>query len=124
MLRILGVNLPNKRIVIALTYIHGIGRSSALRILRKLDIDVNKKTDAISDDETNRIRKEIEEFYLVEGDLKAKVYASIKRTIEINCHKGTRHRRKLPVRGQRTKTNARTRKGTGKTIANKKMVKK
>ena len=122
--RIAGINLPNKRIVIALTYIYGIGLASASKILKEARVDQNKKANTLSPEQVNKIRKIMEKSYVIEGDLKAKVHSFIKRLISINCYRGMRHRSGLPVRGQRTQTNGRTRKGKGKTIANKKMIKK
>jgi len=110
--RIAGVNLPrNKRIVIALTYIYGIGRSTSEKILTEVEIDPNTKSDDLSDDQLARIREKIENTYKIEGDLRREVTTNIKRLMDIGCYRGLRHRRGLPVRGQRTKTNARTRKG-------------
>jgi small subunit ribosomal protein S13 len=121
MARLAGVDLPNsKRIEIALTYIYGIGRKSANDILAKTGIDPDTRAKDLTDDEVAKLRDEIQENYKVEGDLKRDVAMDIKRMIEINCYRGIRHRKGLPVRGQRTKTNARTRKGPAKTIANKK----
>ena len=121
MARIAGVDIPNaKRIEIALTYIYGIGRKSANDILVKTGIDPDKRAKDLTDDEVAKLRDEIENNYKVEGDLHREVALDIKRLIEINCYRGIRHRKGLPVRGQRTKTNARTRKGPAKTIANKK----
>ena len=121
MARLAGVDLPNsKRIEIALTYIYGIGRKSANDILAKTGIDPDTRAKDLTDDEVARLRDEIQENYKVEGDLKRDVAMDIKRMVEINCYRGIRHRKGLPVRGQRTKTNARTRKGPAKTIANKK----
>ena len=112
MARIAGVNLPrNKRIVIALTYIYGIGRSSAEKILTEVEIDPNTGSDDLNDDQLARIREKIEDGYNIEGDLRREVSTNIKRMMDIGCYRGLRHRRSLPVRGQRTKTNARTRKG-------------
>jgi small subunit ribosomal protein S13 len=112
MARIAGVDLPmNKRIEIALTYIYGIGRSQAGKILTAAGIHFDTKVRELNDDETNRIRKLIEEQYQVEGDLRKEVTMNIKRLMEIGSYRGLRHRRGLPVRGQRTKTNGRTRKG-------------
>lgn len=111
MARIAGVDLPrNKRMAIALTYIYGIGPSLALKILEKTGISQDTKTDNLTEDEINKLREEIEK-YQVEGDLRRIVGLSIKRLVEINSYRGMRHRRGLPVRGQRTKTNARTRRG-------------
>jgi len=121
MARIAGVDLPrNKRMGIALTYIYGIGRSAALAICAEAQVDANRKSDDITDDDINRIRKVIDAGYKVEGDLRRDVAASIKRLVDLGCYRGLRHRRNLPVRGQRTHTNARTRKGPRKTIAGKK----
>ena len=112
MARIAGVNLPrNKRIVVALTYIYGIGRSSAEKILAQVEIDQNTGSDDLNDDQLARIREKIEDDYNIEGDLRREVSTNIKRMMDIGCYRGLRHRRGLPVRGQRTKTNARTRKG-------------
>ena len=121
MARIAGVDLPkNKRMDIALTYIFGIGRTTALRILEASGVEWTKNSDALSSEETNTIRKEIEANHKVEGDLRREITASIKRLMDIGCYRGLRHRKGLPVRGQRTRTNARTRKGKKKTVANKK----
>ena len=122
MARLAGVDLPNsKRIEIALTYIYGIGRKSANDILAKTGIDPDTRAKDLTDDDVAKLRDEIEENYKVEGDLRRDVALDIKRMVEINCYRGIRHRKSLPVRGQRTKTNARTRKGhVKKTIANKK----
>lgn len=123
MARIAGIDLPkNKRAVIGLTYIYGIGKSSAESILAKAEVDPNKKVNELSDDEVNRIRAILTSEYRVEGSLKSEVQANIKRLIDIGTYRGKRHRRGLPVRGQRTKTNARTRKGKRKTVAGKKKV--
>jgi small subunit ribosomal protein S13 len=121
MARIAGVDIPNaKRVEIALTYIYGIGRKSANDILAKTGIDPNTRAKDLTEDEVAKLRDEIENNYVVEGDLRRDVALNIKRLVEINCYRGIRHRKGLPVRGQRTKTNARTRKGPVKTIANKK----
>ncbi len=121
MARIAGVDIPNnKRIEIALTYIYGIGKTSANNILAATGIDPNTRAKDLTDADIAKLRDEIEENYKVEGDLRRDVGLDIKRMIEINCYRGIRHRKGLPVRGQRTKTNARTRKGPAKTIANKK----
>ena len=121
MARIAGVDIPNnKRIEIALTYIYGIGRKSACDILAATGINPDTRAKDLTDDETAKLREEIESNYMVEGDLRREVALNIKRMVEINCYRGIRHRKGLPVRGQRTKTNARTRKGPAKTIANKK----
>jgi small subunit ribosomal protein S13 len=121
MARIAGVDLPNnKRVEIALTYIYGIGRKSASDILTKTGINPDTRAKDLTEDEIAKIRDEIENSYTVEGDLRRNVSMDIKRMVDINCYRGIRHRKSLPVRGQRTKTNARTRKGPAKTIANKK----
>jgi small subunit ribosomal protein S13 len=122
MARIAGVDLPrNKRTNIALTYIYGIGNSRSARILDEANVDPMKKVEELAEDEVNRIRQVIEGEGLVEGDLRKEVSMNIKRLIEIGSYRGYRHRRNLPVRGQRTHTNARTRKGPRKgTVANKK----
>ena len=122
MARIAGVDLPrNKRSFIALTYIYGIGQPRATRILDEANVDAMKKVQDLGEDEVNRIRQVIEGEGLVEGDLRKEVQMSIKRLIEIGSYRGYRHRRNLPVRGQRTHTNARTRKGPRKgTVAQKK----
>jgi len=110
--RIAGVDLPkNKRVEIGLTYILGIGRSSSNRILEKSDIDPNKKTDDLSESEVNSIRQVIDNEYKVEGELRSEVSMNIKRLMDLGSYRGLRHRRSLPVHGQRTSTNARTRKG-------------
>lgn len=112
MARIAGVDLPRgKRADIALTYIYGIGRATALKILDATGVDWARGIDDLSADEVNEIRKELEQNYKVEGDLRREVSSSIKRLMDIGCYRGLRHRRGLPVRGQRTHTNARTRKG-------------
>ena len=119
MARIAGVDIPNnKRIEIALTYIYGIGRKSANDILAATGIDPDTRAKDLTDGDVAKLRDEIEANYKVEGDLRRDVALDIKRMIEINCYRGIRHRKGLPVRGQRTKTNARTRKGPAKTIAN------
>ena len=121
MARIAGVDIPNqKRIEIALTYIYGIGLTSARKILEKTGINPDTRAKDLTEDEVSKLRDEIEENYTVEGDLRRNVGLDIKSMVEINCYRGRMHRRGLPVRGQRTKTNARTRKGPAKTIANKK----
>lgn len=112
MARIAGITLPSdKRIEIGLTYIFGIGRAKSVRILEEAKIDRNKKVKALTEDEINKIRQIIEKREKIEGDLRKEVSMNIKRLIDIGCYRGFRHKRKLPVRGQRTKTNARTRKG-------------
>ena len=120
MARIKGVDIPNdKRIEISLTYIYGIGRQLSKTILNDAKVDLNKKAKDLTDDELSRIRSEIEK-YTVEGDLRREVNLNIKTKMEINSYEGTRHKKNLPVRGQRTSRNARTRKGKGKVVANKK----
>ena len=121
MARIAGVDIPNnKRVEIALTYIYGIGLKSSKDILEKTGINPDTRAKDLTENEVARLRDEIEANYQVEGDLRREVALNIKRLVEVNCYRGTRHRKGLPVRGQRTKTNARTRKGPAKTIANKK----
>ena len=121
MARIAGVDIPNnKRVEIALTYIYGIGRKSANDILAATGINPDTRAKDLTEEEVAKLRDEIENSYNVEGDLRREVSLNIKRMVEINCYRGIRHRKGLPVRGQRTKTNARTRKGPEKTIANKK----
>ena len=121
MARIAGVDIPNnKRVEIALTYIYGIGRKSANDILAATGINPDTRAKDLTEDEVAKLRDEIDENYTVEGDLRRNVAMDIKSMVEINCYRGRMHRRGLPVRGQRTKTNARTRKGPAKTIANKK----
>ena len=122
MARIAGVDLPKeKRVEIGLTYVYGIGRKSANDILAKAGVNPDTRVKDLTDDEETKIREVIDkDGYVVEGDLRRMVALNIKRLVEINCYRGQRHRKGLPVRGQRTKTNARTRKGPKKTIANKK----
>jgi len=121
MARIAGVELPrNKRMDIALTYIYGIGRKSALDICSATEIDPARRSDDVTDDEVARIRQELETGYKVEGDLRREVATNIKRLVDLGCYRGLRHRRNLPARGQRTHTNARTRKGPRRAIAGKK----
>jgi small subunit ribosomal protein S13 len=123
--RIAGVNIPtNKRVLIALTYIHGIGRAKAQQIVDKIGIPVEKRVNQLSDDEVLKIREIIDREFHVEGDLRREVAMNIKRLMDLGCYRGLRHRRGLPVRGQRTHTNARTRKGPAKPIAGKKKVTK
>jgi len=125
MARIAGVDIPdNKRGEIALTYIFGIGKSTAQGILVQAEIDPNKKAQEWTDEESNAIRTIITENHKVEGVLKSEVQLSIKRLMDIGCYRGLRHRKGLPVRGQKTKNNARTRKGKRKTVANKKKATK
>ena len=121
MARISGIDLPReKRVDIGLTYIFGIGRSSATRIVNEAKVSPDTRVRDLTDDEVIRIRDIIESTQMVEGDLRREVALNIKRLVEIGCYRGIRHRRGLPVRGQRTKTNARTRKGKARTVANKK----
>ncbi|MBL7917299.1 MAG: 30S ribosomal protein S13 [Bacteroidia bacterium] len=125
MARIAGIDLPkNKRGVIGLTYIYGIGPSRSAKILDEIGVDHNKKVSEWTDDEQNAIRTIINNSFKVEGALRSETQLNIKRLVDINSFRGVRHRSGLPVRGQRTKTNARTRKGRRKTIANKKMAAK
>ncbi len=119
--RIAGVNIPtNKRVVIALQYIHGIGQKKAQEIVEKVNIAPERRVQELSDAEVLQIREVIDRDYLVEGDLRREVAMNIKRLMDLGCYRGLRHRRGLPVRGQRTHTNARTRKGPAKAIAGKK----
>lgn len=125
MARIVGVDLPkNKRGEIGLTYIYGIGRSTAAKILNEAGIDVNVKVSEWTDDQLSKIRQLINERIKVEGELRSMTQLNIKRLMDIGCYRGIRHRNGLPVRGQSTKNNARTRKGRKKTVANKKMATK
>ncbi len=125
MARIAGVNIPtNKRVLIALTYIHGIGRAKAADICVKLGIPAERRVNQLTDDEVLKIREMIDRDYQVEGDLRREVAMNIKRLMDLGCYRGLRHRRGLPVRGQRTHTNARTRKGPAKPIAGKKKATK
>jgi len=121
MARIAGVDLPRgKRVDIALTYIYGVGRNTALKILDATGVNWERNVDDLSPDEVNEIRKELEQHYKVEGDLRREVSSNIKRLMDIGCYRGLRHRRGLPVRGQRTHTNARTRKGPRRGVVGKK----
>lgn len=123
MARIAGVNIPSqKRIDIALTYIYGIGRPTAVNIVNQLKIEGAKRVHQLTDDEVIRIRELIDKDYTVEGDLRRDVAMNIKMLMDLGCYRGLRHRKRLPVRGQRTHTNARTRKGKSKPIAGKKKV--
>lgn len=123
MARIAGVDLPrNKRIEVALTYIYGVGDSTARTILDKTAVDPDRRVQDLSDEEVNRLRRMIESQYKVEGALRSEVSMNIKRLMDIGCYRGLRHRRGLPVRGQRTHTNARTHKGQRRAIAGKKRV--
>ncbi len=125
MARIAGIDLPkNKRGEIGLTYIFGIGRSTARRVLEQAGVNLNKRVQEWSDEESSKIRQIVTEQFKVEGALRGEVQLNIKRLIDIGCYRGTRHKRGLPVRGQRTRTNARTRKGKRKTVAGKKKVTK
>jgi len=117
MARIAGIDLPrNKRVEVGLTYIYGIGRSRSNEILRKAGIDPNKRVKDLTETEVSRLREVIDREYMVEGDLRREVQMNIKRLIEIGCYRGLRHRMNLPVRGQRTRTNARTKRGPRKTV--------
>jgi len=121
MARIAGVDLPrDKRVVIALTYIFGIGKTTSQNILKSTEISEDTRVRDLTEDEVSRLREAIDKSVKVEGDLRREISLNIKRLIEIGCYRGVRHRRGLPVRGQRTKTNARTRKGPRRTVANKK----
>jgi len=123
MARIAGVDLPrNKRMEIALTYIYGIGRSAARKILFEAGVHLDKRTDAVNDEELVKVRQIIDAKYKVEGDLRREIAQHIKRLLDIGSYRGQRHRRNLPVRGQRTHTNARTRKGPRRAIAGKKQA--
>ena len=123
MARVAGVELPkNKRMEIALTYIYGIGRTSATKILARASVDLARKSDDLTAEEQVRIRQVIDSDYEVEGDLRREVQQNIKRLMDLGCYRGIRHRRGLPVRGQRTHTNARTRKGPRKVVAGKKQA--
>ena len=120
MARIAGVDLPkNKRVEIALTYIYGIGRSSSGKILARTDIDPDTKTDQLSEEQVSAIRKIIDSQYKVEGELRTEISMNIKRLMELGCYRGLRHRKSLPARGQRTSTNARTRKGPRRRVVGK-----
>ncbi len=121
MARIAGIDIPrNKRIEIALTYIYGIGRTTSQKILAEAAVDQNTRTDKLTEAEVARIREIIDKTVKVEGDLRREVSMNIKRLMDLGCYRGLRHRKGLPVRGQRTKTNARTRKGPARTVAGKK----
>ena len=121
MARIAGVDLPReKRVEVGLTYVYGIGHSSAVRILKEAGVDLDTRVRDLTDEEVARIREVIDRTQTVEGDLRREIALNIKRLMEIGCYRGIRHRKGLPVRGQKTKTNARTRKGPRKTVANKK----
>ncbi len=121
MARIAGVNIPTgKRVEVALTYIHGIGRTKAAEIIKKAEVPYDRRVNQLTDDEVIHIRETIDKEYIVEGDLRREVAMNIKRLMDLGCYKGLRHRKSLPVRGQRTHTNARTRKGKARPIAGKK----
>ncbi|MCF7914135.1 MAG: 30S ribosomal protein S13 [Spirochaetaceae bacterium] len=120
MARIAGIDLPNKATKIALTYIYGIGRTSAIEICKKIELDPDKRMNDLTSEEVNQIRGVIDNDYTVEGRLRTQTALNIKRLMDIGCYRGLRHRKGLPLRGQRTKTNARTRKGKKKTVAGKK----
>ena len=121
MARIAGVDIPRqKRIEISLTYIFGVGRKTAQKLLDQVGIDRNIRTQELTDDQVNILRRTLDGSFTVEGDLRRQVAGNIKRLMDLGCYRGLRHRRGLPARGQRTKTNARTRKGPKKTVANKK----
>ncbi|WP_185863044.1 30S ribosomal protein S13 [Blattabacterium cuenoti] len=123
--RISGIDLPrSKRGVIGLTYLYGIGKSLSKKILTYIGIDENKKVKDWSDDDISKIRKYISDYIKIEGELRAEIQLNIKRLMDIGCYAGTRHRKGLPLRGQKTKNNCRTRKGRKKTVANKKKVTK
>lgn len=126
MARIAGVNIPkDKRFVISLTYIYGVGTTTAQKICQKLKIDLTLRTHQVSEDKISQVRSLIEKEYpILEGDLRRKISSDIKRLVDVGCYRGIRHVKKLPVRGQRTHTNARTRKGRGVAIAGKKKVTK
>ena len=121
MARISGIDLPkNKRIVVALTYIYGIGHSASQKIIATAGIDPSTRSDDLTESEVSKLRETIDREYQVEGDLRRETAVNIKRLMDLGCYRGLRHRRGLPVRGQKTKTNARTRKGPRKTVAGKK----
>lgn len=125
MARIAGVDIPrDKRVVISLTYIYGIGRTSSEKILEATQIDPSVRVKDLDESQLTRLREYIDRNYMVEGDLRRDVNMNIKRLIEIGCYRGLRHRRNLPVRGQRTRTNARTRRGVKRTVAGKKRARK
>ena len=125
MARIAGVNIPtNKRVFIALQYIHGIGAAKALEICTKVGIALDRRVNQLADAEVLAVRETIDREFIVEGDLRREVSMNVKRLMDLGCYRGLRHRRGLPVRGQRTHTNARTRKGPAKAIAGKKQIKR
>lgn len=119
-IRLAGVNVPNKRLEIALTYVYGIGRPTSKKICSDLKISPDKKVDLLTEDEISKIRAHLDKEYSVEGDLRREISMNIKQLVDIGSYRGVRHRKKLPVRGQRTHTNARTRKGKAVAIAGKK----
>ena len=124
MARIAGVDLPrNKRIEIGLTYIFGVGRSRSKAVLKAVGVDKDKKTDQLSEDEVSKIREHLEKNFDVEGELRRVIAMNVKRLMDLGCYRGLRHRKGLPVRGQRTHTNSRTRKGPRKTVAVRKQLK-
>lgn len=119
--RIIGIDIPeNKRLAISLTYIYGVGRYVAQELIQKLNLDPNQKARTLTEDDISRLNSLLQSEYAVEGDLRRQVQNHIKRLVSIHCYRGLRHRSGLPVRGQRTRTNARTRKGRKRTVANKK----
>jgi len=121
--RIIGIDVPaNKRLIVALTYIYGIGRKRAEEVVAKLNLDPNKRAKDLTPEEISQLNGILQSDYMVEGDLRRQIQNNIKRLISVHCYRGLRHRLGLPVRGQRTRSNARTRKGKKKTVANKKMV--
>lgn len=124
MARIAGVDLPNKHVNIALTYVYGIGRSSANKICEATNVDPHAHLNDLSEDDLTKLRKYIDENFKTEGRLRSEIGLNIKRLMDIGCYRGLRHRKGLPVRGQRTRTNSRTRKGKKKTVANKKKATK
>jgi len=119
MARIAGIDLPNKRLEIALTYIFGVGRTTSKLIIKEANLDINTRANNLTEEEVARIRNILENDYRVEGELRSKIAIDIKRLMDIGCYRGRRHRRGLPVRGQKTKTNARTRKGKKNAVARK-----
>ena len=125
MARVAGIDIPdNKRVEISLTYIFGIGRTTSQKILQKAELDFSTQVKDLSEEELNRLREIVDKEYRIEGDLRREIGLNIKRLQEIGCYRGLRHRRNLPARGQRTRTNARTRRGTRKTVAGKKRARK
>ncbi|MCB9883101.1 MAG: 30S ribosomal protein S13 [Planctomycetes bacterium] len=121
--RVVGVDIPNeKRLLISLTYVYGVGRNTAEKICKEVGLDPNMRAKELTDEQTTRLASHIEKFYVVEGQLRRQINQNISRLRDIACYRGMRHRRGLPVRGQSTKSNARTRKGPRKTVAGKKQV--